>query len=360
MSVEYILDRFGKKVGMLPSDSNQRSLLLDYLNEAAQELYEQSDMPGCLEEAEFYVQGDKTIAMPADVYTIRGIREKSGNNEVWDAEPMTARYRENGWETDHNKFRIKGFSALQRSLPTSITEASGGSAATNKLAYKLYGPNTSNDLIHIVANINDLYDEEVRLTTTGRDLGSDTGFITITFGNAANSIKDIKSFSRTRPFGATGPYTNPVTGITGEVAGHGLAQLVDYSDNSIVYAEIKPGQEESRYLIVDVSDFPFSSTASQDDQHTLQVLYKKTLPVMRNDRDEFPAPGYDNILVSKCMELFLEEQGKLEEAILHDRKASRSLARRQADLERGQEQQVIFKRHNHDKLTWLATRKPRL
>jgi hypothetical protein len=113
-------------------------------------------------------------------------------------------------------------------------------------------------------------------------------------------------------------------------------------------------------LIVDVSEFPFSSTAAQDDQHTLQVLYKKTLPVMRNDRDEFPAPGYDNILVSKCMELFLEEQGKMEEAILHDRKASRSLARRQADLERGQEQQVIFKRHNHDKLAWLATRKPRL
>jgi len=52
MSVEYILDRFGKKVGMLPSDTNQRALLLNYLNEAAQELYEQSDMPGSLEEAE--------------------------------------------------------------------------------------------------------------------------------------------------------------------------------------------------------------------------------------------------------------------------------------------------------------------
>lgn len=357
MSVEYILDRFGKKVGMLPSDSNQRSLLLDYLNEAAQELYEQSDMPGCLEEAEFYVQGDKTIAMPADVYAIRGIREKSGNNEMWDAEPMTARYRENGWETDHNKFRIKGFSALQRSLPTSITEAS---VSSNKLAYRLYGPNTSSDLIHLVVNIGDLYDEEAKLSTIGRDLGGNSSFQTISFAVNSNPIKEIKSFSRTRPLGGTGQYTNPVTGIPGEIAGHGLAQLVDYTDNSIVYAEIKPGQEESRYLIVDVSDFPFSSTASQDDQHTLQVLYKKALPVMRNDRDEFPAPGYDNILVSKCMELFLEEQGKLEEAILHDRKASRSLARRQADLERGQEQQVIFKRHNHDKLTWLATRKPRL
>ena len=59
------------------------------------------------------------------------------------------------------------------------------------------------------------------------------------------------------------------------------------------------------------------------------------------------------------MELFLEEQGKIEEAILHDKKATRSLARRQADLERGQEQKAVFKRHNHDKLAWLATHRHR-
>ena len=355
MSVEYILDRFGKKVGMLPSDDNQRSLLLDYLNEAAQELYEQSDMPGALEEAEFYVQGAKTIAMPADVYAIRGIREKASNNDIWDAEPMTARYRENGGETDHNKFRIKGYSALQRSLPTTIT---GAGSNANQLKIIVYGPTTDADVVHVKANMNDLYIAEASNSISGSDTGDITTQTVIFDGSSP--IKDILSFHRTRPLGETGSHTNPVSTITGEVAGHGITQLVNYSDTSIVYAEILPGHEESRYLIVDVSEFPFSSTAAQDDQHTLQVLYKKTLPVMRNDRDEFPAPGYDNILVSKCMELFLEEQGKMEEAILHDRKASRSLARRQADLERGQEQQVIFKRHNHDKLTWLATRKPRL
>ena len=340
MSVEYILDRFGKKVGMLPSDSNQRSLLLDYLNEAAQELYEQSDMPGCLEEAEFYVQGDKTIAMPADVYAIRGIREKSGDNDIWDAEPMTARYRENGWETDHNKFRIKGYSALQRSLPTSITEAAN---SIDKLIVRWYGITAATDTFSIV------------VTTT-----ISAGY-TLTVGNVAVTNNPSSSNQVT-----LSNLTVPFTGVTSFVrdskpsSTQGKVQLIDYADNSIVYAEIPSNAMESRYLIVDVSEFPFSSTASQDDAHTLQVLYKKKLPRLQNDMDEFPAPGYDNILVSKCMELFLEEQGKMEEAILHDRKASRSLARRQADLERGQEQQVIFKRHNHDKLTWLATRKPRL
>jgi hypothetical protein len=351
MSVEYILDRFGKKVGMSPTDTNQRALLLDYLNEAAQELYEQSDMPGCLEEAEFYVQGDKTVALPADVYVIRGIREKAGNNTEWETEPLTARYRENSWESDHNKFRVKGYSPLKVSLPTSIT----GEANANKLAVKAYGPTTSSDIIYVTADMDGLYDEEVKQTLSGSDVGSSTGYVTLSF-TGTTSIKDIKRFSRTRTLSVTtGLYTNPVTGITGEVAGHGITRLVDYTDNTIIYAEILPGHEESRYLIVDVSEFPFSSSAEEDDSHTLQILYKKSLPVFRNDRDEFPAVGYDNILVSKCMELFLEEQGKIEEAILHDRKASRSLARRQADLERGQEQKVVFKRHNHDKLTWLAT-----
>ena len=48
MSVEYILDRVGKKLGINPSDNHQRAIMLDYLNEAAQELYEESDMDGSL------------------------------------------------------------------------------------------------------------------------------------------------------------------------------------------------------------------------------------------------------------------------------------------------------------------------
>jgi len=341
MSVEYILNRFGKKVGMLPSDTNQRSLLLDYLNEAAQELYEQSDMPGCLEEAEFYVQGDKTIAMPADVYAIRGCREKASNNDIWDTEPMTARYRENGWDTDHNKFRIKGYSALQRSLPTTITEAAN---STNKLIVKSFGITSADDDYNVV--IKTPYSDNFAVSVTGISASANhTSSATSTLAPSGSVvIKDVVSFSRTKKPTSTS----------------GIVQLLDYTDNSIAYAEIPANSMESRYLIVDVSEFPFSSSAAQDDQHTLQVLYKKKLPWLQSDTDEFPAPGYDNILVSKCMELFLEEQGKMEEAILHDRKASRSLARRQSDLERGQEQQVIFKRHNHDKLTWLATRKPRL
>ena len=342
MSVEYILDRFGKKVGMLPSDTSQRALLLDYLNEAAQELYEQSDMPGCLEEAEFYVQGDKTIAMPSDVYTIRAIREKSGTNVPWETEPLTARYRENNWASDNNKFRVKGYSPLKVSLPTSITGAVNG---TNRLVVRTYGITTASDDYEVV--IKTPYSERFLVSVT--NISAVTNAVSSVLNTLAPAdgvvISDVVSFLRTN---------KPTTTI-------GKVQLLDYADYyaspsvETIYAEIPSNRMESRYLIVDVSEFPFSSTAAQDDSHTLQVLYKKTLPRLQNDTDEFPAPGYDNVLVSKCMELFLEEQGKLEEAIMHDRKATRTLARKQADLERGQDQRIVFKRHNHDKLSWLAT-----
>lgn len=339
MSVEYILDRFGKKVGMIPSDASQRALLLNYLNEAAQELYEQSDMPGCLEEAEFYVQGDKTVAMPADVYAVRSIREKAGGNAMWETEPMTARYRENNWDTNHNKFRVKGYSPLKVSLPTSITEAAN---STDKLVVRAYGITTTSDDYEVV--IKTPYSEAFLVSVAGPAVASAATSTNVTLAPSnAVVITDIISFARTLEPTATS----------------GLVQLIDYADNDIVYAEIPSNSMESRYLIVDVSEFPFSSSAAQDDSHTLQVLYKKALPRLQNDTDEFPAVGYDNILVSKCMELFLEEQGKIEEAILHDRKATRSLARRQADLERGQEQKAVFKRHNHDKLAWLTTHRPR-
>lgn len=332
MSVEYILDRFGKKIGMLPSDTSQRALLLDYLNEAAQELYEQSDMPGCLQEDEFYVQGDKTVALPSNVYAIRGIREKAGNNAEWETEALTARYRENNWASDSNKFRVIGYSPLKVSLPTSITEAAN---STNKLKVRWYGTTTTDDNYEVV--VKTTHSESYLVSVTGTAVAvalTDTA----TLADLGVPFTDIVSFTRTNKPTAT----------------VGLAQLIDYTD-STVYAEIPSNSMESRYLIVDVSEFPFSSSAASDDSHTLQVLYKKSLPRLQNDVDEFPAVGYDNILVSKCMELFLEEQGKLEEAILHDRKATRSLSRRQADLERGQEQKVVFKRHNHDKLAWLAT-----
>ena len=339
MGVAYILDRVGKKVGLNASDANQKAILLDYLNEAAQELYEESDIVGSLAEDEFYIQGDKTIALPDNVYAIRAIKERE-SRRTWEHEDMRPRYRENNWNTDDAMWRVKGYSPLKSSLGDNVKDG------TENLQLNVFGTSTTADTIYLTVKSTRRNSFTVSKPCAALDITS-SGTVALDGARlglaSGDNIEEVISFRRSTPSAAT----------------VGNIQLQNSVTTSIIYAEIPNNRLESRYLIVDVSKYPFSSTADQDDSHTLQVLYKKTRYRMQNDDDEFPAPGYDNVIIGKCMELVYEEQGKINEAILYDKKASRSLARRQSDLERGQNDRLVFKSHNHDKVSWRAINKYR-
>ena len=305
MSVEYILDRAGKKLGINPGDNHQRSIMLDYLNEAAQELYEESDMVGSLVEDSFYVQGNKTIALPSNVSSIRAIREKE-SKYPWKLSNLTERYAYNNLEQDDRTWRIKGYEPF-KVTPTSFS----GMKAVVTAAMST-----------------------ITITVVGSAAGISRAFEEVTLSSTSNA------FSPT--------FTSIESIIKSDVCTYDIS--IKESDDTVV-ALIPNNEKESQYLIVDVSEFPLESDAAQNDQNTLEVLYKEKLPYLSKDSDEFPADGYDNIIVNKVMQLFMEEQGKIEEAMLYDKKASRSLGRRNADLERGQIQRVRFDKHPHDKLT---------
>ena len=305
MSVEYILDRVGKKLGINPNDNHQRSIMLDYLNEAAQELYEESDMVGSLTEDSFYVQGDKTIALPSNVSSIRAMREKE-SQYPWVLTNLTERYSRNNVEQDDRTWRVRGYE------PFKLTP-------TNYAGIKATVASAMSD---------------VTLTIVGKKSDASRYVETVTLSGTSNS------FSTT--------FTSIESVIKSDVCTYDIS--IKQADDTVL-AVIPNNEKESRYLICDVSEYPWESTATQDDEHTLEVLYKRKLPYLSKDSDEFPADGYDNILVNKVMQLFLEEQGKMEEARIYDQKASRSLGRRNADLERGQLQKVKFDKHPHDKLS---------
>jgi len=305
MSVEYILDRAGKKLGVNPSDNHQRSIMLDYLNEGAQELYEESDMVGSLVEDSFYVQGNKTIALPSNVSSIRAIREKE-SKYPWSLSSLTERYAYNTLEQDDRTWRIKGYEPF-KVTPTSFS----GMKAVVTAAMS---------------------------TITITVVGSAAGI--------ARTFEDVTLSSTSNTFSTT--FTSIESIIKSDVCTYDIS--IKQSDDTVV-AVIPNNEKESQYLIVDVSEFPWESNAAQDDDHTLEVVYKKKLPYLSKDSDEFPADGYDNIIVNKMMQLYMEEQGKIEEAMLYDKKASRSMGRRNSDLQRGQRQKVRFDKHPHDKLT---------
>jgi hypothetical protein len=292
-------------LGINPNDNHQRSIMLGYLNEGAQELYEESDMVGSLVEDSFYVQGNKTIALPSNVSSIRAVREME-SKYPWNLSSLTERYTYNSLEQDDRTWRIKGYEPF-KVTPSSF--ASMKATATQAMT-------------------------DISLTVIG------------TRSDASRFVETVDMDATSNTFSTT--FTSIESIIKSDICTYDIS--IKESDDTVV-AVIPNNEKESQYLIVDVSEFPWESTAAQDDQHTLEVVYKKKLPYLSKDSDEFPADGYDNIIVNKVMQLYMEEQGKIEEAMLYDKKASRSMGRRNSDLQRGQRQKVRFDKHPHDKLT---------
>lgn len=115
MSVEYILKQAGYKMGLNPLDTNERAILLRFLNEAADELYAQSDMPGSLMEEVFKVNGDQTVSLPANIGSVRGIRELD-SHIPWDITRMTPRYYQYSAANNYRTVRLKNKQALASSI----------------------------------------------------------------------------------------------------------------------------------------------------------------------------------------------------------------------------------------------------
>jgi len=349
MSAEYIIDRFGKKVGLNPSDENQRFVILDFLNEAMQSVYEYVDIPGSLVEEEFYVAGDQRIAMSRDVQSIRAMREKE-SKLPWTARNLLSEYNHNNWPSDSRCWRIVGYEPLKKSLSTAITGSRGSSAtgltvhwfaniaATEKLAVTFETSASDRQTLEVWPN----YPSAAAAYTTASSPHS----IALTLDNN----RTITSVVGMRRFDTNNERFGGYTANDG-----GLVRLVDTADTSIIYSEIPHDETEAQYMIVDISEFPWDDTAAQDDSHTLQVLYKKKLKHIKSDNDPFPLYGFENIVMHKMMQLFMEEQGKLQEAMVYDGKVTRDLGRKIADLERGQKRLMQFGRHGHDAIT-LARR----
>jgi len=115
MSVKTILAIAGPKMGLNPSDVGQRGVLLRYLNEGAQELYEQSDVEGSLMELVAPVDGNQQIVLPSYVGSLRAMREFS-TMIGWNARNIIPRYSKANWSQQWRNWRSKGVSATERAI----------------------------------------------------------------------------------------------------------------------------------------------------------------------------------------------------------------------------------------------------
>jgi hypothetical protein len=305
MSVQYILKQVGAKLGLSTSASGSRAVLLRYLNEAADELYSQCDITGSVMEQVFKVNGDQTVALPMYVGPIRAARD--ANNRVpWHINQLRPRYNELNWQDGWYNYRLKNTQPLVRSI-------SNQSVLTYGIA--------SLDAIPVTVSVSG--------PTATANLATET------------IVMDALTKSGTTDF-------LDITAVTKSDITLSDVTVSDADGNTLTV--IPNNMKEAKYQILDVSGAPWAGTSGSSLDNYIELLYKKALPYLSLDTDEFPAAGYDNQIVNKCLQLYYEEQGKADIASAYDQKATRGLARKKQEQNLATEDCVSFTSNPHDNL----------
>lgn len=293
MSLLYIRTQVERKSG-IGDDAGQRSMLLDVINEAAKELYEKTDLPGCLREIFLRASTNKELALPSFVGELRAVRSTVWN-DPWTIKDMRPRYCSRDWPNKWKGWRVKGYSPIHTEHTNAAPVSIAIPTADNTVTVTIVGETINSSRV---------------VETLTMDAISKTG--TVNFTSIKSIIKNkINSENIT---------------ITD---GDGTELATIFSD-----------QLEARYIIVDVSQYPNWVDCPDN---IMEVLYKERIPRMENDYDTFPCDGFDDVIVIKTMQLLTEgQEGKEERAILIGAKADELMRRKTEDKEGTYDRKITF------------------
>jgi hypothetical protein len=217
---------------------------------------------------------------------------------------MRPRYNEFNWSDEWRNWRIKGLQTLQTSLQNqSIVQLA----------------------VRAVEN------PPITVNIAGSSLGSSSVSETIIMDtiekSSVNTYLDISSFTKT----AVSQYD---------------VIMADIDGNQISY--LANNKLKAQFQIVDVSAAPWFPPNVNPMLGWIEVLYKKALPWFQNDNDEFPAVGYDEVIITKCLQLWYEEQNNIQVALSYYQKAQQLLAQIHEDANRGTDDAVALVENPHD------------
>lgn len=284
MSLKYIFDRVASESGITSPNLNeeQKARLLDVINQAAEEVYEDKDLPLSLLEVFLKANSNKQLALPSFIGETRAIRSTQ-YNDTWKLLDIRPRYHAKDWPNEWKNWRLIRYSPVKIEITNS---------APGTIIYPVIDTNLNITIVGETTQSNRFVDK-ISMTATSKVWTST--FLSIT-RIAKNKVTDYN--------------------VTIKDA--------DGNEMAVIYAD----QEEARYQIVDVSKCPDLSCCP-DGTYIMEVLYKPRLQRMENDDDSFPVDGFDNIIVAKAKQLIYEElEGQEEKAILADRKVNRLINRK--------------------------------
>lgn len=119
----------------------QRNLIVKRVNDAAKEIYESTDIEGCLDESVFDIDVNQNqVSFPWHVYQLRGFRWYE-NRDMISFHDQRNRYNPGGSEIWNYKFREKRRSALQRDITNeSVLNFTIPKAEASPIVISIEGP----------------------------------------------------------------------------------------------------------------------------------------------------------------------------------------------------------------------------
>ena len=304
MSLGYIIRRVAADDAIRVSNPDQRAWLVDKINEAARELYERKDLPVALQECFVALDNEKRVSLPPFVGELRAVRSACDgvwHKQKWSIKDTRPAYVATEWQNAWSSFRIIGYSPI-------------AADTSNAAPGLIYYPHA---------------DESVIVSIVGETDESNRSVDSIPLIAQQNVWE--KQFNQ-----ITAIRKNKITDYNVVIYGP------DNNELAIIYAD----QFESRYMVVDISQFPEACCCvCPDGTFIVQVLYKPRLPRMENDNDSFPVDGFDDAIVLATKQLIAEgQEGKEQRAVLMHAKLKQKVAHLTEHKEGTVQRMITFKR----------------
>lgn len=301
-----ILIDVANTIGSSVLDSNGRAWTLSKINGAAQEMYDSTDLAGCLREQVFTIEaGQQISALPYYVEKIRAVRDWNMSRKIT-LNDMRPRFQTNKWRQPYLSWRVLGVYPLAREL------GNAGSIILQALA-----PVT----------------QRVKVTITGATSTASRTSETITF-EVGDSLKTLtKSF------------------VSVESVSKDIVNEVDIRVQDATYNELAviPNSElNSRYTHIQVTD---TSDPSLTPNTTFEILYKIRFTPFNADTDEFPCRGFDKAIYWKTLShMWAEQKDRGDAAIAAEAKCQKIINDINANDSGGIELEMDFGKPRYDRI----------
>jgi hypothetical protein len=296
MNLSELIRRLSSETGLPAATDAQIQVLVDLINDAGEQLWDQTDLPNALLEEVFTIDTTDPVprlSLPSRVGELRGCRDWNSKITLHDMRP---RYNNYPWPQDQlYTFRVLRESPIARSIDNAIG---------------LYMP-------PIVGFAGPLSVDIVGSTNTAAEFHA--SFDLNGEGTAVGVLwTDIRAITKSE-------YT-PV-------------DVVLHAGDDNTGAEMcRLGTNEYRaaYKVVELYELPFINTsADRTSIRPIEVLYKSPFLPLVQDTSSFQLGGYDHVLIANAIKLFRirgigadASENQIKAAQVHAIRADEILARK--------------------------------